>query len=169
MLAPHFSKSILFTATRSLRGTHFAAWTTAVAPYPKRKESCFKHCLILEMQIKTSKLYRWLPEAHIAPFCLAIFLRRQPPFCLATRRQCFTLTGWDCHWVTHWVGQEVLAKRKGPGNEFESKRTAAQAYASTFNGCNGSMRIGSYNKSGVVSYFSYIWITKTMFVNNNSK
>ena len=124
MLAPHFSKSILFTATRSLRGTHFAAWTTAVAPYPKRKESCFKHCLILEMQIKTSKLYRWLPEAHIAPFCLAIFLRRQPPFCLATRRQCFTLTRWDCHWVTHWVGQEVLAKRKGPGNEFENKRTA---------------------------------------------
>ena len=124
MLAPHFSKSILFTATRSLRGMHFAAWTTAVAPYPKRKESCFKHCLILEMQIKTSKLYRWLLEAHIAPFCLAIFLRRQPPFCLATRRQCFTLTGWDCHQVTHWVGQEVLAKRKGPGNEFESKGTA---------------------------------------------
>ena len=25
--------------------------------------------------------------------------------------------------MTHWVGQEVLAKRKGPGNEFESKRT----------------------------------------------
>ena len=165
MLAPHFSKSILFTATRSLRGMHFAAWTTAVAPYPKRKESCFKHCLILEMQIKTSKLYRWLPEAHIAPFCLAIFLRRQPPFCLATRRQCFTLTGWDCHWVTHWVGQEVLAKRKGPGNEFESKRTVDA------NLRNGSMRIGSYNKStsGVVSYFSYIWITKTMLVNNNSK
>lgn len=124
MLAPHFSKSILFTATRSLRGMHFAAWTTAVAPYPKRKESSFKHCLILEMQIKTSKLYRWLPEAHIAPFCLAIFLRRQPPFCLARRRQCFTHTGWDFHRVTHWVGQEVLAKRKGPGNEFESKRTA---------------------------------------------
>ena len=38
--------------------------------------------------------------------------------------QCFTLTGWDCHWGTHWVGQEVLAKRKGPGNEFESKRAA---------------------------------------------
>lgn len=129
MLAPHFSKSILFTATRSLRGMHFAAWTTAVAPYPKRKESCFKHCLILEMQIKTSKLYRWLLEAHIAPFCLAIFLRRQPPFCLATRRQCFILTGWDCQWVTHWVGQEVLAKRKGPGNEFESKGNLTQAHS----------------------------------------
>ena len=107
MLAPHFSKSILFTATRSLRGMQFAAWTTAVAPYPKRNKSCFKQCFILEMQIKTSKLYRWLLEAHIAPFCLAIFLRRQPPFCLATRRQCFTLTGWDCHatvtgWLTGW-------------------------------------------------------------------
>lgn len=116
MLAPHFSKSILFTATRSLRGTHFAAWTTAVAPYPKRKESCFKHCLILEMQIKTSKLYRWLPEAHIAPFCLAIFLRRQPPFCLATRTVFYSygvglslgdslLTGWDRRF---WLNEKVL-------------------------------------------------------------
>ena len=55
--------------------------------------------------------------------------------------------------MTHWVGQEVLAKRKGPGNEFESKRTAD---ASTF---NGSMRIGSYNKSGVVLVLCHTSLT----------
>ena len=55
--------------------------------------------------------------------------------------------------MTHWVGQEVLAKRKGPGNEFESKRTAD---ASTF---NGSMRIGSYKKSGVVLVLCHTSLT----------
>ena len=31
--------------------------------------------------------------------------------------------------MTHWVGQEVLAKRKGPGNEFESKGNLTQAHS----------------------------------------
>lgn len=155
MLAPHFSKSILFTATRSLRGMQFAAWTTAVAPYPKRKESCFKHCLIWSREWK-SKLQNYTDDflkLIVLLFVWPSSFAGSRHFCLATRRQCFTLTGWDCHWVTHWVGQEVLAKRKGPGNEFESKRTAD---ASTF---NGSMRIGSYNISGVVLVLCHTSLT----------
>ena len=46
MLAPHFSKSILFTATRSLRGMQRAAWTTAVAPYPRKKKKGLNNLFI---------------------------------------------------------------------------------------------------------------------------
>ena len=63
------------------------------------------------------------------------------------------LTGWDRRF---WLNGKVLG----------TSLKVNEQLTSTF---NASMRIGSYNKSGVVSYFSYIWITKTMFVNNNSK
>ena len=131
---------------------HFHRWCKQITMW----------CTSLTLEKYISYRMKWFlspPFLSVSPFSLLNLARRQ---CYAYAIGLYTrpeIKSWpDVKFYAH--AHCVLPRCSSA----DPKLT--QAYASTF---NGSMRIGSYNKSGVVSYFSYIWITKTVFVNNNCK
>lgn len=86
ILVWHFSKLILFIATRSCLGLQSAAWTTAVAPLPEKGQK--RKSLHMSDQHKKPILTKELPICCSSHFTLS------PCAYLSTSKTPFTLLIW---------------------------------------------------------------------------